>query len=152
MVRAGDSGAVALDARSMSRPLMSLTVDSTGNVSTFYAGLSGDECGDLYGDGRGMIIGNLLEQELSTIASSAKLERIRRDFELSHQVCESACDYYKVCSGGYNLVKFKRYGTFAASETPECRIHVKTFADTVLDELQRHSARAGPVPQVSDRP
>lgn len=142
-VRAGGSGATAQDARSMSRPLQSLTVDARGNVCTFYAGLAGDECGDLYGDGRGLVVGNLMHESLSTIASSPKLARMRRDFELSHRTCESSCDYHSLCSGGYNLVKYKRYGTFAASETPECRIHVKTFVDTMLDDLQQFGAMAG---------
>ncbi len=151
MLRAGDTGMAGLDARSMSQPLHSLTVDAAGNVSTFYAGLTGDECGDLYGDGRGLIVGNFLHDELDTIASSTKIELMRRDFELSHRACESACEYYSVCSGGYNLVKFKRFGTFVASETPECRIHVKTFVDTMLGELNRHGTTAGDPRQAAAR-
>jgi uncharacterized protein len=138
MLRAGDSRAAKLDARSMSRPLKSLTIDAAGNVLTFYAGLSGDECGDVYQDGRGLVVGNLVHEDLSAIASSPKLKRMQRDFEVSHRACESACDYHAVCSGGYNVVKFKRYGTFDAHETPECRVHVKTFADAMLDEMRLH--------------
>lgn len=140
MLRSSDATAAGLDARTMSRPLRSLTVDTAGNVSTFYAGLGGDECGDLYGDGRGLLVGNLLHDELQQIATSAKLQRMQQDFERSHRACEAACDYHGLCSGGYNLVKFKRFGHFDASETPECRIHVKTFADTLLDDMARHGA------------
>jgi len=125
------------DARSMSRPLRALNVQVDGDVSTFYAGLTGNECQDLYGDGKGLIIGNLLTQELDEIASSTKLSLILQDFEKSHHACEASCGYYKLCSGGYNLIKFKRFGTFDVTETPECYIHVKTFATTLLNELNR---------------
>ena len=126
------------DARSMSRPLRALNVQTNGDVSTLYAGLTGNECQDLYGDGKGLIVGNLLIQELDEIASSGKLRRIVQDFEKSHSACEANCDYYRLCSGGYNLIKFNRFGKFDATETPECYIHVKTFTSTLLSELNRN--------------
>lgn len=132
---------VRYDARAMSHPFKSLTVQANGDVATFYAGLDTDDCADLYGDGRGLMVGNLLREDLERIAHSAKLARIWHDFERSHQTCEAGCEYYDVCSGGYNLVKIKRHGTFDAAETPECRIHVMTFADTMLDELRLGAAR-----------
>ena len=129
------------DARSMSRPLRTLNVQANGDVSTFYAGLTGAECPDLYGDGQGLIVGNLLTQDLDDVASSAKLGRIAQDFERSHSACEAGCDYYGLCSGGYNLIKYKRFGRFDVTETPECAVHVKTFAGAVLDELNRGTSR-----------
>lgn len=134
---ADDGGGARYDARTMSHPFKSLTVQANGDVATFYAGLDADDCADLYGDGRGLMVGNLLREDLDRIADSAKLARIRADFERSHRRCEAGCDYYDLCSGGYNLVKIKRHGSFDALETPECRIHVKTFADTLLDDLRR---------------
>jgi uncharacterized protein len=130
------------DARSASRPFRSLSVDTAGNVSTFYAGLTLDDSRNLYGDARGLMIGNLLSQDLEEIAQSEKLARIAEDFETSHRACEAGCDYWSLCSGGFNLIKHKRFGTFAATETPECYIHVKTFADTLLEDMNR-SARTG---------
>jgi hypothetical protein len=67
---------------------------------------------------------------------TAFLKLILQDFEKSHLACEKGCDYFSLCSGGYNLVKFKRSGSFEATETPECFVHVKTFADTLLEDLQ----------------
>lgn len=123
------------DAQSMSWPLKVLNIQTNGDVSTLYAGLTGSECKDLYGDGRGLIIGNLIDQDLDDLSASSKLRQIWHDFEVSHRACEATCDYYRVCSGGYNLVKYKRFGTFNATETPECRIHIKTFTDVMLNEL-----------------
>lgn len=125
------------DARSMSHPFKTLNVDTFGNVSTFYAGLVEEDCEDIYSDGRGLTVGNLITQRLEDIASSRKLYRIAEDFELSHQACESSCEFFPLCSGGYNLIKHKRFGTFQATETPECFIHVKTFAKVMLDDINR---------------
>ena len=141
------------DARSMSRPLKTLNVQTNGDVSTFYAGLTSEDCKTLYGDDRGLIIGNLLTQNLEEIAQSSKLRRIASDFEVSHRACEAGCDYYSLCSGGYNLIKQKRFATFAATETPECRLHVKTFADALLNHMARRAplsdGRPGAVPAPS---
>lgn len=123
------------DARNMSRPFRTLNVMSNGDVSTFYAGLIGDECGDLYGDGKGFVLGNLLQTSLDEISTSAKLQQVAANFEASHSACERTCGYFEMCAGGYNLVKFKRYGAFDATETPECLVHVKTFTDTLLDHM-----------------
>ena len=126
------------DARSMSKPLTTLSIETNGDVTTFYAGLTVDECRDLkdlYGDGKGFVVGNILSDSLDEIAGSQKIRTIFRDFEASHGACEAECDYYELCSGGYSLIKYRRFGRFDATETPECRIHVKTFADTLLDDI-----------------
>lgn len=130
----------AYDARAMSRPFKTLSIEANGDVTTFYAGLTLDECrdvADLYGDGKGFVIGNIYAQDLAAIVRSAKLRQIREDFETSHRACERGCDHYQVCSGGYNLIKYRRFGTFDATATPECRVHVKTFADTLLAHMDR---------------
>ena len=125
----------AVDARRTSRPFGSLSIDVKGNVTTFYAGLTADDYKDLYGDSQGLVIGNLVHEELDEIAASPNLRRIADDFEVSHRACEAQCEYWSLCPGGYNLIKHKRYGTFDAAETPECFIHVKTFADTLLADI-----------------
>ncbi|PSJ45598.1 hypothetical protein C7H85_09430 [Zobellella endophytica] len=129
------------DARSMSKPFKTLSIEANGDVTTFYAGLTLDECRDLknlYGDNHGLVIGNILTDTLSDIAHSNKLKRIMADFEASHSACERGCEYFNLCSGGYNLIKHRRFGRFDATETPECRVHVKTFADTLLNHLDEH--------------
>jgi uncharacterized protein len=115
-------------------------VEVNGDATTLYAGLTQDESRDvrdLYGDGKGFCIGNLLTSTLDEIAWGDKLQRVIRDFEASHRACETSCAYFDVCSGGYNLIKYRRAGRFDISETPECRVHVQTFADVLLEDLQR---------------
>jgi uncharacterized protein len=126
------------DARSMSKPFKTLSIETNGDVTTFYAGLTVDECRDLkdlYGDGKGFVVGNILTASLDEIADSAKLRTIARDFEDSHRACEAECEYFDLCSGGYSLIKYRRFGRFDATQTPECVVHVKTFADTLLRHM-----------------
>ena len=125
-----------LSARSMSCPFKTLNVEADGAVTTFYAGITSQQHKDLYGDGAGLVVGNILNQSLDEIANSPKLQRIARDFEVSHQACKSGCSYFGQCSGGFNLAKFARFGSFGATETPECLIHTKTALDAVIDDLQ----------------
>lgn len=137
-----------LSARSMSRPFKTLNVEVNGDVTTFYAGITSREHKDLYGDGRGLVVGNVLEQPLDEIAKSPKLQRIAQDFEASHRACEASCDYFDLCSGGFNLIKQARFGTFEATETPECTIHTKTMVDAMVDDLQAHVDREEPAAAV----
>ncbi len=130
------------DPRSMSHPLKTLSLETNGDLTTFYAGLTLDESRELhnlYGDGKGFVIGNLLEQSLEDIVRAPKLERIMADFEISHALCEQSCPYFSLCSGGYNLIKYRRFGSFAATETPECRIHVQATADVLLEHLLEYA-------------
>jgi uncharacterized protein len=123
-------------------PFRTLNIDMDGNVTTFHAGLYIDVLKDAYGDGFGLGIGNIRHQTLEEIAGSSKFARIIRDFQASQAACERECAYSALCSGGYEIAKKKRFGTFVASETPECRIHVKTFADALLDDLDEFSELA----------
>lgn len=129
------------NAWNMSRPFKSLTIEVNGDLSTFYAGVTIDECKDLYGDGQGLLIGNLLKQDIEEIAASEKIVKIADDFAVSHRACEQSCEYFSLCYGGYNLIKQKRYSTFDATETPECYIHVKTFVNALLDDLNEHASK-----------
>jgi uncharacterized protein len=127
-----------LSARSMSKPFKTLNVEVNGDVTTFYAGLTSQEYKDLYGDDKGLVVGNALTQSLNEIAAAPKLQQIANDFETSHRACENGCDYFSMCSGGFNLTKYIRFGTFDVMETPECCIHTKTIVDAIVDDLRTH--------------
>jgi uncharacterized protein len=118
-----------------SAPLRSLNVDVHGNVTSFYAGLSIDVLRDAYGDGNGLSLGNIFEMSIEDMARSDKLRRIMADFALSSRSCETWCEYFSVCSGGFDIAKKQSFGTFEACETVECLIHVKTLVDALLDDI-----------------
>jgi uncharacterized protein len=119
----------------MCQPFRAFNIATNGDVSTFYAGVSVDECQDIYGDKNGLVIGNLNYDDLDTIAASSKAATIVRDFRRSHAVCEQSCPYFELCPGGYNLIKYNRYGRFDVAETPECRLQVQTFTNALLDHI-----------------
>lgn len=129
-----------LSAYHMSSPLRSLSLSTNGDASTFYAGVSIDECPDIYSDGKGLVIGNLKTDTIDQIAASPKLYDLVALFKNSHAICESSCPHFDLCPGGYNLIKLKRNGTLESAETPECRLQVQTFADTLMDHLKQNQA------------
>ncbi len=119
-------------------PLRSINLDVRGNVTTFYAGLSIDLLTEEYGDGMGLSLGNLREVSLDEMIRSEKLQAIMQDFARSTKTCRESCDYFSVCPGGFEVLKRQSHGTFQASETAECVIHVKTLVDVLLDDIQAH--------------
>ena len=56
----------------MSQPLRAFNIERNGDISTFYAGVTQDECPNIYGDGKGLVIGNLNEDSLDDIVTSRK--------------------------------------------------------------------------------
>jgi uncharacterized protein len=130
-------------------PFRTLNIDVDGNVTTFHAGLYVDVLKDLYGDGFGLGVGNILVNTLEEIASSSKLAQIIADFKASQRACERECEYAPLCSGGYEIAKMNRFGTFDAAETPECRIHVKALANALLDDLAEFTDRLMPTADIA---
>lgn len=125
-----------------SAPLRQLNLDALGNVTTFYAGLSIDTLPELYGDGIGFGLGNLHEMSLAKMLGTGKLERIVDDFAASTRHCEANCEYFDVCTGGFEIVKQLKHGRFDAGETLECVIHVKTLVDALLEDISEHLEHA----------
>ncbi|MQX38099.1 radical SAM protein [Roseospira navarrensis] len=121
-----------------SAPLKALSVDAGGRVTTFYAGLAPETHADLYGDGQGLSLGNIMETPLAEMARSLKLRRMLRDFRASRDACAADCAYFGVCTGGFELTKVVRHGRFDATETPECVIHVQALTDALLDDVALH--------------
>ena len=124
-----------------SAPLRSVSVDAAGNVTTFYAGLSIDTLPGLYGDDKGLSLGNIRDMSFAEMIGSDKLRRIMQDFDRSTRFCEATCEYFPVCTGGFEITKRSTLGTFDAGETTECMIHVKTMVDALIDDIDEHLDR-----------
>jgi uncharacterized protein len=118
-----------------SAPLKALNVDSRGNVTTFYAGIGIETLPDLYGDGKGFSLGNILDVSLEEMTRSEKLRQMIEDFSVSTRACKDSCEYFSVCSGGFEITKRQSLGTFQGCETAECVIHVKTLVDALLEDI-----------------
>lgn len=133
-----------------SAPLRTVNLDANGDVTTFYAGLGPEVAPALYGDGRGLSLGNIRSQSLLAMASSEKLRRIHRDFSASQRACKKACEYYPVCTGGFELTQKQRYGAFNGAVTSECVIHVQALVDALLDDIGEHIERSTAREQTSE--
>ncbi len=53
------------------------------------------------------------------------------------EMCRQTCPYYVFCGGGPPGNKFFENGTFAATETLNCRLHKKVCLDVALTRLER---------------
>ena len=65
--------------RCRQRPPKGSQFGCAGNVTTCYAGLAIDVLPGIYGDGKGLSLGNILETSLEAMARSEKLQRILND-------------------------------------------------------------------------
>ena len=137
-ILAGKSASALSFVEQASAPLRSINLDASGNVTTFYAGLSVNLLPGEYGDGQGLSLGNVLTMSLDEMFRSDKLQRIMSDFARSTRACRESCEYFSVCPGGFEILKKQAHGTFEASETNECLIHVKTLVDVLLDDIHAH--------------
>lgn len=126
-----------------SAPLRQLNLDALGNITTFYAGLSIDTLPDLYGDGKGFSLGNLNDRPLADMLAADKLARMMADFTASTNHCQAHCDYFDVCTGGFEITKQLKSGRFDVGETAECVIHVKTMVDALIADISQHLEHAG---------
>lgn len=118
-----------------SRPLRTISIDAVGFVTTFYAGLDKSTFADQYGDGNGLALGNISQMSIGQMIQSSKFQRILADFELSQAHCRATCDYYGLCSGGFELSKLSEHKLYESGETAECLIIVKTLVDAMLDDI-----------------
>jgi len=123
-----------------SLPIRTLNVDAHGEITTFYAGLERSAHRDLYDDGNGLGLGNINVKSLENMFQSEKLKIMLNDFQLSQTKCRQNCNYYGVCSGGFELAKVTEHKTFDATETAECSIIVKTLVDALLDDISEFGA------------
>ena len=127
-----------------SAPLRCLNIDVEGHVTTFYAGLGRDVEPNLYGDGVGLSLGNILTTSLASMAASVKLQKMMADFRLSTASCRVACDYASVCPGGFELTQRAAFEAYSGKQTPECIIAVRTLTDAILDDIDEHLAINAP--------
>jgi uncharacterized protein len=118
-----------------SAPLRTITLDTRGYVTTFHAGLGIEVLNNLYGDGLGFAMGNIMDASIEQMACSDKLQRMMRDFEVSARTCKASCECASVCPGGFETIKRQTLGTFDSGETTECVIHVKALTDALLADI-----------------
>jgi uncharacterized protein len=134
IARASDSPIqIASDFNDLVTAFGIVTVDASGNVSTFSPELLGMN-DRKYGDFR---FGNLATQEFNDIRSNARFLRVLEDIEAGVRLCADSCTHFNYCKGGAPSNKLAENGTFASTETMYCRYTVKIPFDLVLSDLEK---------------
>lgn len=118
-------------------PFSILTIRRDGRLSTFSPELASTPSRE-YGD---FILGNVLTDTPSQVAGGAAFARLRGEVAAGQERCKEDCEYYALCGGGFHSNRFTEHGTFHATETLTCRLHRKTLANVIVDELTSESRR-----------
>ncbi len=118
-------------------PFSILTIRRDGLLSTFSPELAATPSTEY----ANFIVGNVLTDTPSQVARSAEFARLRNEVAVGQDRCRQTCGYYAVCGGGFQSNRFAEHGTFHATETLTCRLHRKTLADVIVDELASESRR-----------
>ncbi len=118
-------------------PFSIITIRRDGRLSTFSPELASTPSSE-YGN---FILGNVLTDTPSQVARSAEFARLRDEVAVGQERCKQSCEYYKLCGGGFQSNRFTEHGSFHATETLTCRLHRKTLADVIVDELASESRK-----------
>ena len=113
-------------------PLRIINVDSAGNFSTFSPELLGLKSAT-YGD---FVLGNVMRDNLASVAASPKFQRICTDVDDGIARCKATCEYFGLCGGGSPSNKYFENGTFASAGTLHCALSKKAVVDVVLPRLE----------------
>ena len=113
-------------------PLMMLSVDVDGNMSTFSPELLGWKAPE-HDD---FVFGNVLNPDASLTEWTEGFRRLSAEIAEGREMCRRECQYFSVCGGGAAVNKWAENGTFASTVTEACRSSVMAVSDVVLDELE----------------
>ena len=123
-------------ANQLVEPFAVVSMDWTGNISTFSPELLGLK-NAAYND---FLLGNINRDALADLPRRANFLRMRADIEAGVAMCRQRCEYFSVCGGGEPVNKLFENGTFVSTETTYCRLTKMRATDLVLDALERASA------------
>jgi uncharacterized protein len=119
-------------------PFRILSIRRNGDVSTF-----SPELASTPGAGHGhFVLGNVLTDTPAQLAASAAFARLNEEVVAGRELCRQSCEHYALCGAGFQSNRFTEHGTFRAAETLTCRLHRKTLANVLIEELIMESNAA----------
>lgn len=113
-------------------PMAIINFDCDGNFSTFSPELLAISH-PIYGD---FHFGNVFHDELRTIYDNPKFRRIWSEIKDGVRQCARTCPYFNVCGGGSPSNKLYENGSFASTETMNCRLQIQVPTDVLLEHLE----------------
>jgi uncharacterized protein len=114
----------------LAQPFKMLTVDASGNYSTFSPELLGQSSEEY----RDFIIGNVVEP-ISAGINGAVFSRMSRDVATGVSACRQDCQHFAICGGGAPANKYFENGSFSTTETQYCVLTKKIITEVVLDVM-----------------
>ena len=112
-------------------PLRIVSFNKDGWFSTFSPELLSARGSGEY---KKFFLGNVANDEISS--SVVNNSSFVDDILSGIRRCQSECDYFGVCGGGYISNRWAENGAFNSLETKACKLHRKIMADVVIDWIQ----------------
>ena len=109
-----------------------LTIDYQGNIATF----SPELLGLSHSSYETFFIGNILDNQGSSIQNSSALKKLNYDIQRGVSLCNEECDYFRFCGGGSPVNKLFENNTFFSSETSYCRANVKIITEAIISDIE----------------
>jgi uncharacterized protein len=113
-------------------PFGILSVDYTGNVTTFSPELLGTNSPN-YGSFQFL---NLASQELEDMLDNPRFYQVATDVLEGVRQCAKTCPYFMFCGGGAPANKCFENGSFATTETSYCRYTIQMPLQIALADLE----------------
>jgi uncharacterized protein len=110
-----------------SKPLHFVTVDVDGGFSTYCPELHGTE----YSDCTEHVFGNVRINDFIDIVANRHFLRLYDAIMDGVRACARECDRFGICGSNQVGNKFFENGTFASTETLNCRTRIKSVADAL---------------------
>lgn len=114
-------------------PVRILSIDHTGNFSTFSPELLGMRS-PAHGD---FIFGNVHDDAFDILWTRDNFIRTFEEIKKGVARCKDTCEYFSLCGGGAPSNKLYENGSFDSAETMYCKYTTKYPLDIVLCELER---------------
>ena len=100
----------------MTQPMRILTIDTSGNFSTFSPELIGMK-DEKYQD---FNFGNIYKDSFTSIKNNEKFNIVFNEITKGIKKCYESCEYFNLCGGGAPSNKLYENGTFNSTETNKC--------------------------------
>jgi uncharacterized protein len=102
--------------------------DCNGGISTFSPEMLTMKH-TTHGD---FLFGNVSDTALEEIFTTKKFLAVNEEIQRGVVQCLQTCEHFSFCGGGFPSNKLSEHGSFEASETQACRLHIKATADVGL--------------------
>ena len=113
----------------IARPIFhQVCVDWRGNATLFSPPLLNMKH-PRYGD---FALGNLCRTSIEAMVTTEKFKRINAEINEGIERCWEECAYFSVCGGGLPAQKLFENGSFASTETLNCRLTRKVLMDAFI--------------------